>query len=112
MNIEAFLWSAASLNLLTAPHGELRIGGKDRAAVEFGLRKGIVLGSWNGGMLLFQGFGPRGEEFVRLALSDPALRRAVEEEFPTSTRFHLKAVFRFLQAREGKASAKSGEGPA
>jgi len=102
MNIEAFLWSAASLNLLTAAHGELRIGGKDRAAIEFGLRKEIVLGSWNGGMLLFQGFGPRGEEFVRLALSDPALRRAVEEEFPTATRFHLKAAFRFLEARKGK----------
>jgi len=54
-------------------------------------------------MLLFQGFGPRGEEFVRLALSDPALRRAVEEEFPTPTRFHLKAAFRFLEARKAKS---------
>ena len=109
MNIEAFLWSAAALKLLEAAPGEIRVGGKDRAAIEFGLRKEIVRGSWNGGMLVFEGFGPQGEEFVRLLLSDPAQRRAIEEEFPTATRFHLKAAFRLLRARQ--AGTSTGESP-
>jgi hypothetical protein len=99
VNIEAFAWFAGSTGLMAADVGsELKIAFKDRAALEFGVKKGIVLGTWAPGSLFtFQGFGKDGRELLAALQAEPALRRAVEERFPNATQFHVKSAMKFVR---------------
>ncbi|SDU22020.1 hypothetical protein SAMN05444156_2682 [Verrucomicrobium sp. GAS474] len=103
MNLETFLAAVAPLNLLTAEAGIFRIRHQDRAAMEFGLQKEIFTGTWaEGNDLNFTALTPRGRDLLTRLFGDVLLRRAVEREFTTRTRFHLKSALKFAtQAAEG-----------
>ena len=104
MNLETFLAAAVPLNLLTLEPGVIiRIRHQDRAAMEFGMHKEVFTGKWaEGNDLVFGELTPRGRDLLTRLFGDVLLRRALEREFTTSTRFHLKSALRFAtQAAEG-----------
>ena len=110
MNIEAFSWYAGSTGLLAAAEGtELKIAFADRPAVEFGVKKGLVTGTWAPGSLFtFAGFGKDGRELLEALLANPALRKATAARFPNATQFHVKSAWKFVQTWKPPGSEESG----